>query len=113
MRDTGPSLPSWRVHHPSAITRCTFLAMWRKKFMTPHVHFFGHTGQPFQRRTDENGVTVCSKLSDFEWEESDRGGRLKEGCLGVLRWQDSNQHRFDVVNAPWIKEYTPHTWRYL
>ncbi|MHB0958161.1 MAG: metallophosphoesterase [Pirellulaceae bacterium] len=79
----------------------------------PAYHFFGHTGQPFQRRTDENGVTVCSKLSDFEWEESDRGGRLKEGCLGVLRWQDANHHRFDVVDAPWIREYTPHTWLYL
>ncbi len=79
----------------------------------PAYHFFGHTGQPFQRRTDENGVTVCSKLSDFEWEETDRGGRLKEGCLGILRWQDSNHHRFDVVDAPWIREYTPHTWLYL
>lgn len=79
----------------------------------PAYHFFGHTGQPFQRRTDQNGVTVCSKLSDFEWEESDPGGRLKEGCLGILRWQDANHHRFDVVDAPWIREYTPHTWQYL
>jgi hypothetical protein len=79
----------------------------------PAYHFFGHTGHPFQRKMDANGVTVCSKLSDFEWEESDRGGRLKDDCLGILRWQDSSHHQFDVVDAPWIKEYTPHTWLYL
>jgi len=79
----------------------------------PLYHFFGHTGRPFERMTDPNGVTVCSKLSDFEWEESDRGGHLKEGCLGILRWHDRSDHHFEVINASWIKEYTPHTWLYL
>jgi hypothetical protein len=22
-------------------------------------------------------------------------------------------HRFEVIDAPWIKQYTPHTWLYL
>jgi hypothetical protein len=79
----------------------------------PAYHFFGHTGRPFERNIDANGQTVCSKLSDFEWEETDRGGRLKDGCLGILRWQDAAHHQFHVVEAPWIKEYTPHTWKYL
>jgi hypothetical protein len=80
---------------------------------TPAYHVFGHTGRPFQRQMDRNGMTVCSKLSDFEWEEADRGGRLKAGCLGILRWHDSRHHQFEVFDAPWIKEYTPHTWLYL
>jgi len=81
--------------------------------LTPAYHFFGHTGEPFRRRIDGNGVTVCSKLSDFEWEEGDRGGHLKEDSMGLLRWHDSGRHRFEVVDLPWMKEYTPHTWLYL
>ncbi len=80
---------------------------------TPKYHFFGHTGRPADRWTDTNGVTICSKLSDFEWEESDRGQHLKDGCLGILRWNDSNHHQYEVVRAPWLREYTPHTWLYL
>jgi hypothetical protein len=49
----------------------------------------------------------------FEWEETDRGGRLKDDCLGILHWQDATEHQFHVVDAPWLKEYTPHTWQYL
>lgn len=79
----------------------------------PAYHFFGHTGQPFQQGRDVNGRTIYSKLSDFEWDEDDRGGRLKDGCLGILRWHDATHHQFHVVDAPWIKEYTPHTWEYL
>ncbi len=79
----------------------------------PAYHFFGHTGRPFEKSIDANGRTICSKLSDFEWDETDRGGRLNDGCLGILRWQDAASHQFHVVDAPWIKEYTPHTWKYL
>ncbi len=79
----------------------------------PAYHFFGHTGKPFQSLTDANGITICSKLSDFEWEESDRGRRLKTGCVGVLRWRSRGDHELEVITAPWLNEYTPHTWWYL
>ena len=79
----------------------------------PAYHFFGHTGKSFQRGKDQNGITVCSKLSDFEWEEGDRGQRLKTGCLGVLRWRSRDDHEFEVITASWLNEYTSHTWQYL
>jgi len=79
----------------------------------PAYHFFGHTGEPFQRLVDHNGVTICSKLSDFEWDEVDRGKRLKSGCFGILRWRGADDNQFEVVDAAWLKEYTPHTWRYI
>lgn len=80
---------------------------------TPAYHFFGHTGRPFERKLDGNGTTLCSKLSDFEWEETDRGKRMKDGCLGVLRWNGPTDHSFRVVEDSCIKEYTPFTWKHL
>jgi len=79
----------------------------------PVYHFFGHTGEPFRRQLDANRVTVCAKLSDCEWDESDRGSRLKADCFGVLRWRNPGDHQFDVVAAPWLKEYPAHTWKWL
>ena len=79
----------------------------------PLYHFFGHTGDPFLRQIDSNGVTVCSKLSDFEWEEDDPGKPLKDGCFGLLRWNGPGDHTFEVISEPWIREYTAYTWKYL
>ena len=79
----------------------------------PAYHFFGHTGKPFERKMDPNGVTVSSKMSDFEWEESDRGMSLKPGCFGILQWKNSKNHSLTIVKEPWLKEYTCHTWKYL
>jgi Icc-related predicted phosphoesterase len=79
----------------------------------PVYHFFGHTGEAFRRRIDKNGVTVASKLSDFEWDEVASGHRLKSDCFGMLRWRGIGDHEFDVIEAPWLKEYTRYTWNHL
>ncbi len=77
----------------------------------PAYHFFGHYGGPPQVRTDSNGVTCSVKLADLHWE---RGNSvLESGSMGLLRWQSRDQHTFTVLDAPWLKEYTAHTWRYL
>ena len=52
------------------------------------------------------------KLSELEW-ENDRRRRLKGDCFGVLRWEDRDDHDLEVVSAPWLREYTAHTWRYV
>jgi len=78
----------------------------------PRYHFFGHTGKAFDRRLDPNGFSENIKLSDFEWQVS-RGQRLSNDCFGVLNWESEDEHRFDVVQEPWLREYTMHTWRYV
>ncbi len=79
----------------------------------PAYHFFGHTGQPFERRLDWNGVTVSAKMSDLEWRESLRGQTLKAGCFGMLHWKSSSNHFFEPVKESWLNEYTLHSWRCL
>ena len=74
----------------------------------PAYHFFGHYGGPPQVRTDTNGVTLSVKLADLHWE---RGGSVLEaGSMGLLRWRDCKQHSFEVLDAPWLKDYNAHTW---
>ena len=77
----------------------------------PSYHFFGHYGGSPQVRPDTNGVTRSVKLADLHWE---RGTSvLERGSMGILRWQNPEQHSFTVLDDPWLKEYTIHTWRYL
>ncbi|WP_013630005.1 metallophosphoesterase family protein [Rubinisphaera brasiliensis] len=79
----------------------------------PAYHFFGHTGAPFSLHQDRNGMTVASKLSDFEWDETDPARPLKSGSFGLLQWNGPDDHQFIVEDPLWLKEYTMHTWRYL
>lgn len=75
----------------------------------PAYHFFGHYGGPPQVRMDTNGVTCSAKLADLHWERG--GSALEAGSMGLLRWHDREQHSFEVVNAPWLREYNSSTWK--
>jgi len=33
--------------------------------------------------------------------------------MGMLRWNSADDHTFEVVGAPWLREYTARSWRYL
>jgi len=77
----------------------------------PAYHFFGHYGGPAQVRTDTNGVTRSVKLADLHW--AYRSPQLEEGSMGLLRWHNRKQHSFEVLDAPWLKEYTARTWSSL
>ncbi len=70
----------------------------------PAYHFFGHVGRPVPPHLDANGVTTVAKVADLSWQD----GRLRDGCLGLLRWHGPGHHSFEVVTAPWLREYTPH-----
>jgi hypothetical protein len=79
----------------------------------PRYHFHGHTGKPVERRVDTNGVTTVCKPSDFVWEGVGRNLRMAPGCLAVLTWNGADNHHLEVINARWLREYTPRTWRHL
>jgi len=76
-------------------------------------HFFGHTGHPFQKRADSNGVTLSIKMSDFEWGDGSRGQSLKADCFGIVHWKSGTEHSFEPVKESWLKEYIPYSWEYL
>jgi hypothetical protein len=82
-------------------------------YFRPAYHFYGHVETPLDRRTDANGVTVSCKLSDLTWDRSERGAPLNAGAMGILRWHDAEHQRFEVVEAPWLREYTAATWTYV
>jgi Icc-related predicted phosphoesterase len=77
----------------------------------PVYHFYGHYGGPPQIRTDANGATLSVKLADLHWERG--GSTLEPGSMGLLRWHNRDEHSFEIVNAPWLKEYTAATWEAL
>jgi Icc-related predicted phosphoesterase len=79
----------------------------------PAYHFHGHTEEPLTRRDDPNRVTTVYKMADLHWDKSSRGKPLEPGAMGILRWYGRTDHAFEVVDQPWLKEYTASTWRYI
>ena len=79
----------------------------------PRYHFFGHYDRLVVNQTAANGVTHLCKLADLIWNRSDRGLALEAGSMGLLRWHSREEHRFEVFDAPWLREYAAHTWKYL
>lgn len=75
----------------------------------PAYHFFGHYGGPPQVRTDTNGVTLSVKLADLHWERG--GSELEAGSMGLLRWHSREEHSFEVLDAPWLREYSRYAWQ--
>ena len=79
----------------------------------PSYHFFGHYGGPCRQGIDANGSTTFCKLADLTWDVTDRGKVIEEGSMGLLRWTSAEQHSFEVLDQPWLKEYTAFRWKYL
>lgn len=79
----------------------------------PSYHFFGHYDLMRLSQTAANGVTQLEKLVDLIWDRHDRGQALEASSMGLLRWHSREQHSFEVIDAPWFREYTPSTWTHL
>jgi Calcineurin-like phosphoesterase len=79
----------------------------------PGYHFFGHYGGPCLQGTDANGKTSFCKLADLAWDQTNRGKVIEPGAMGLLRWENAAEHRFEVIDQPWLKEYNAFTWRYV
>ncbi|MBI1259806.1 MAG: serine/threonine protein phosphatase [Chloroflexi bacterium] len=74
----------------------------------PVYHFHGHTEEPFTVRHDSNGVTEVIKMADLHWDKS-KG--LEADAMGILRWQNREQQRFEMIEADWLHEYHARSWR--
>jgi hypothetical protein len=77
----------------------------------PRYHFYGHTEEPFKRELDRNGVTTAIRMADLNWGGESRHGMLAPGSMGILRWRDRDASSFEVVDAPWLTEYSAWAWR--
>ena len=75
----------------------------------PSYHFYGHTGEPCTIRESGNGHTLSCKLSDLSW-DWDNHGHLLPGAMGLLRWETAYQHHFEIIERPWLHEYTVRNW---
>ncbi len=79
----------------------------------PTYHFFGHYGGPAQHWLAPHGRTDLYKLADLNWDLADSERPLREGCMGILRWNSPDDHSFEIVRAPWLRDYSRSHWRSL
>ncbi len=77
----------------------------------PIYHIFGHTDEPYRRYLDQNGVTTSIRMADLNWDHAASGRPLHTAAMGILRWESRERHRFDVVDADWLREYSAYHWR--
>jgi Icc-related predicted phosphoesterase len=75
----------------------------------PVYHFFGHISSEFDQM-DENRVTHSIKLADLHFERTT--SRLQAGSFGMMRWNNREDHQFEVVNEAWLDRYTSYGWKY-
>jgi DNA repair exonuclease SbcCD nuclease subunit len=80
---------------------------------TPLYHFFGHYGGDCEIKPDVNGQTVACKLGELHWDRRTSGKVLEAGSLGILRWHNREEQRLEIVDEPWLKEYTAFSWEHL
>lgn len=76
----------------------------------PAYHFHGHIGGDYTSRLDDNGITQVHKLADLHWSSKKL---VREGSMGMLTWHSADEHHFEVVDAPWLAEYSMHKWWYV
>lgn len=79
----------------------------------PTYHFYGHTEEPYMRELDRNGVTTAIRMADLIWDRTLPGAPIASGAMGMLRWQSRHDHTFEVVDAPWLSDYSADAWRWL
>jgi Icc-related predicted phosphoesterase len=76
----------------------------------PAYHFHGHIGGRYTSRLDDNGITQVHKLADLHWGSKKQ---VREGSMGMLTWHSEEEHHFEVVDAPWLAEYSMHKWQHV
>lgn len=80
----------------------------------PLYHFFGHyIGGQCLEHCYLNRVTHACKLAEPHFDRRTVRQTLLPGCMGMLRWSHRAEHHFEIIDAPWLSEYNPETWRAL
>ena len=80
----------------------------------PLYHFFGHyLGDTCLQMSYMNQVTLGWKLAEPHFNKKASDYTLQAGVMGILRWADREQHEFELVDAPWLAEYSANSWRTL
>lgn len=72
-------------------------------------HFHGHTGEPYNERLDDNGITTIVKIKELEFE---RNGALPYGCMVVLE-KKGEDFTMEVVDEKITNPFTKHQWKNL
>lgn len=75
--------------------------------LNPTYHFCGHFHEHGQRLACP-GPTESHILNAVNFHKPTR---LNPGCIGILTWTSAHEHRYEVLDAPWIKQYTRYNYR--
>ncbi|WP_299458865.1 metallophosphoesterase [uncultured Microscilla sp.] len=78
--------------------------------LRPSYHFYGHTGKPFHQEPDNNQVTQSVKVAELEYKRQET---LAYGAMLLLTVEVDQPLHLEVVEAPWLKEYTKSNWLYV
>ena len=71
-------------------------------------HFYGHTGKPYSKTLDRNGITESVKVRELEFT---RSGTLPEGCMLILE-KDGHQLNLTTVPLSFTNQFTQHGWKW-
>lgn len=75
--------------------------------LRPRYHFCGHWHEPGDALEAPAGVESRLLHAVNFWKPQ----RLNPRCMGVLTWHSRDEHAWSWVDAPWLAQYTRHTWR--
>lgn len=72
-------------------------------------HFYGHTGEPYNRQIADNGITESIKVAELEF---NKDGKLSEGCMLIVE-KEGERWSVEPVPLDEITQFTKDKWRYL
>jgi hypothetical protein len=74
----------------------------------PTLHFCGHLHEPGQLLPSVDGVrSFLLNAVNFL-----RANRLNPGCIAIVAWSGPGEVEVELLDAPWLREYTRHSWRH-
>jgi Icc-related predicted phosphoesterase len=75
----------------------------------PEYNFFAHHKEEIMPANIDK--TKCHWLNDVNFI---RGNRmiwaLEKGCMGILIWEDEDNHEFEIIDEPWMQKVDSLNW---